>query len=100
MRKVLWNNRAKLDYFENINFLLDNWTENEAQQFINEVNHIEHILSIGNVDFQDTDFAGVKRLVVRKQITLFYKILDSHTIELLRFWNNNNNKDVNKLNLK
>ena len=97
MRKVLWNNKAKLDYFENIDFLLLNWSKKEAQEFIDEVYHIEYILSIGNVDFQDTDFVGVKRCVIRKQITLFYRVIDSGNIELLRFWNNN--RDKNKLNL-
>ena len=97
MRNVLWNNKAKLDYFENIDFLLAKWSKKEAQEFIDEVHHVEYILSIGNVDFQDTDFVGVKRLVIRKQITLFYRIIDAHNLELLRFWNNS--KDINKLNL-
>ena len=95
MRKISWNLLAKLDYFENIDFLLENWSEKEAQQFINEVNHIEFILKQGNVDFQQTDIEGVKRVVIRKQITLFYRTIDNH-IEFLRFWNNN--KNVDKLN--
>jgi len=57
---------------------------------------VEYILSQGNVDFQKTDFVGVKRLVLRKQITLFYKISDEHQIEFLRFCNNY--KDDKKLN--
>lgn len=95
MRKISWNLLAKLDYFENIDFLLENWSEKEAQQFINEVNHIEFILKQGNVDFQQTDIEGVKRVVIRKQITLFYRTIDNH-IEFLRFWNNN--KNIDKLN--
>ncbi len=95
MRKISWNLLAKLDYFENIDFLLENWSEKEAQQFINEVNHIEFILKQGNVDFQQTDIEGVKRVVIRKQITLIYRTIDNH-IEFLRFWNNN--KNVDKLN--
>lgn len=97
MRSILWNNRAKLDYFENIDYLLNNWSEKEAQKFIDDVNHLEYILKQGNVDFQDTDFKGVKRFVIRKQITLFYRITDSKNVEFLRFWNNY--KDDNKLNL-
>ncbi len=96
MRKISWNLLAKLDYFENIDFLLENWSEKEAQQFINEVNHIEFILKQGNVDFQQTDFEVVKRVVIRKQITLFYRTIDNNHIEFLRFWNNN--KNIDKLN--
>ena len=79
MRKISWNPLAKFDYYENINFLLEKQSEKEAQQFIDEVNHIEFILRQGNVDFQDTDFEGVKRLVIRKQITLFYRIVNEKT---------------------
>ncbi len=96
MRNIHWNNKAKLDYFKNIDFLLEKWSEKVAQDFIDEVFEVEFILSQGNVDFQDTDFVGVKRFVIRKQITLFYRIIDKENIEFLRFWNNN--KDINRLN--
>ncbi len=96
MRKIVWNNKARLDFYENIDYLLENWSEKEAQNFIDEVAQVEYILSQGNVDFQKTDFVGVKRLVLRKQITLFYKISNEHQIEFLRFWNNY--KDDKKLN--
>lgn len=92
MRKILWNPKAKFDYYENIDFLLKKWSEKEAQEFIDEIAHIEFILSRGNVDFQDTDFIGVKCVVVRKQITLFYRIIETNKIEFLRFWNNNKNR--------
>jgi len=37
MRAVLWNKLARQDYFENIDYLLQNWSEKEAQKFIDEV---------------------------------------------------------------
>lgn len=87
MRKIRWNYLAKEDFYNTIDFLLENWSEKEAQDFIDEVYEIIYILQKGNVDFQQTDISGVKRCVLRKQITLFYKIIDKNTIELLRFWN-------------
>lgn len=93
MRKIFWNPLAVIDYNENIDYLLDKWSEKEAQKFVEEVNHIEFILRQGNVDFMKTDFTGVKRLVIRKQITLFYRIIDKYQVEFLRFWNNNKNSD-------
>lgn len=91
MRKIYWNPLARIDYYENIDFLLEKWSEKEAQQFIDEVNHIEFILRQGNVDFQDTNIEDVKRFVIRKQITLFYRISINNQVEFLRFWNNNKN---------
>ena len=75
MRKVRWNNKAKLDYFENIDFLLEKWTAREAQKFIDEVSHVEFILAQGNVDFQDTDILGVKRFVIKNRLPYFIKLL-------------------------
>lgn len=37
MRTVRWNKLARLDYYENINYLLKNWSEKEARNFIDEV---------------------------------------------------------------
>ncbi|MBN2613573.1 MAG: hypothetical protein JXB00_18600 [Bacteroidales bacterium] len=95
MRKVHWNKIARLDYYENIDYLLHKWSEKEAQDFIDEVYETEFILEQGNIDFQDTDLPDIKHFVLCKQISLFYRIIDQNSIELLRFWNNH--KDNKKL---
>lgn len=88
MRTVLWNKLARLDYYNNIDYLLLEWSEKEAQKFIDEVYETELILKQGNIDFQETDIKGIKRCPICKQITLFYRIIDEKSIEFLRFWNN------------
>jgi plasmid stabilization system protein ParE len=96
MRTVLWNKLARLDYYQNISYLLQNWSEKEAQNFIDKVYEIETMLAKGNVEFQKTDRLGIKRCVINKQISLFYRIIDERNVELLRFWNNNQNlKNLN-----
>ena len=97
MRTVHWNKIARLDYFDNIDYLLREWSEREAQEFIDAVEETEFILKQGNVEFQNTDMPEIKRCVVCKQITLFYRIVDARIIEFLRFWNNN--QDYKKLSL-
>jgi plasmid stabilization system protein ParE len=88
MRTVLWNKLARQDYFENIDYLIQNWSFKEAQKFIGKVSDVESILVKGGIDFQNTDRIGIKRCVLIRQITLFYKVNSNNTIELLRFWNN------------
>jgi len=97
MRTVRWNKLARLDYFENIDYLLKIWSEKEAQNFIDRVFEIELILAKGNVEFQNTDRVGIKRCIINKQISLFYRIIDGRNIEFLRFWNNN--QSLKNLNL-
>ena len=88
MRKVHWNKLARSDYYQNIDYLLREWSEKDAQEFIDEVDDIEFILKQGKVEFQDTNVRDIKRCVICKQISLFYKVIDEYNIELLRFWNN------------
>jgi plasmid stabilization system protein ParE len=88
MRRIKWNPLAKEDYYENIDYLLTNWSEKEAQRFIDEVEEILFILRQGKVDYQETDYPGIRRCVIRPQITLFYKLREKQDVELLRFWHN------------
>ena len=88
MRKVHWHKLARSDYYQNIDYLLGKWSEKEAQEFIDEVDDIGYILKQGKVEFQCTDVEDVKRCVNCKQISLSYKVIDEHHVELLRFWNN------------
>lgn len=97
MRAIRWNKLARRDYFENIDYLLQNWSEKEAQKFIDEVFEIEKMLANGNIEFQNTDRAGIKRCVINKQISLFYRVFRDKNIEFLRFWNNN--QSLKNLNL-
>lgn len=79
---------AVLDYNNNIDYLLNKWTIAEAQDFVDEVDGIIFVLKQGKVEHQNTDYTDVKRCVMRKQITLFYKVVNKNNVELLRFWNN------------
>ncbi len=88
MRRIKWNKLAREDYYGNIEYLLRKWSEKEAQNFINEVDEILFILKQGKVDYKETDYPDIRRCAIRPQITLFYKIIDTQHIELLRFWLN------------
>jgi hypothetical protein len=96
MRTVRWNKLARLDYYQNISYLLQNWSGKEAQNFIDNVWEIENLLAKGNIDFQNTDRENIKRCAIGKHISLFYRLTEPNNVELLRFWNNNQNlKNLN-----
>lgn len=97
MRKVFWNKFAKADYYQIIDYILSNWGETSAQDFIDQVDKIESMLESGNVDFEATNRKNIRRCVLSKQVTLFYKTYGNHSVELLRFWNNY--QDKKKMNL-
>ena len=62
-------------------------SEKEVLNFIEEVEFSLGLLSNDNVIFMKSDYKTVYKMVVMKQITLYYAI-DNKTIYLLRFWNN------------
>ncbi len=91
MNSIIWNKLAKIDYYQNIDYLLENWSEKVAQNFIDDVNHVIMLLKRGDIRFRETNLQGVYCCVINKNITLFYRCQQDKAIELLRFWNNNNN---------
>jgi len=97
MRKVFWNRLAESDYFQIIDYILFNWGETSAQDFIDQIDKIESLLESGKVDFELTNRKNIRRCVLSKQVTLFYKTNSDHSVELLRFWNNY--QDKKKINL-
>ena len=90
MREIIWSNLAESDYENNINYLLEEWSEKEALRFVNSVkNHLEIIASSPYI-FPDKNGDGYRSAVIVSQITLYYKI-HSNQIRLHRFWNNYKN---------
>ncbi|QBN18791.1 type II toxin-antitoxin system RelE/ParE family toxin [Flavobacterium nackdongense] len=85
--KIEWTLLAKIDYWKNIEYLENHWSEKEVLNFINEINHSLNLLEKGNVIFIKSDYSNVYKMVVIKQITIYYSI-EKDSLFLLRFWNN------------
>lgn len=85
--KIEWTLASKNDYWKNIEYLENRWSEKEVLNFIEEVEFSLGLLSKDNVIFMKSDYKNVYKMVVMKQITLYYAI-ENKTIYLLRFWNN------------
>ena len=97
MVKFIWSNIAKQEYWNNIDYLLENWSEKEASRFINLVDENLHIIKQNPKTFAKTDYKNTRSVIITPQIRLFYKILNKNTVELLHFWNNYQNPE--KINL-
>jgi plasmid stabilization system protein ParE len=84
--RVVWSADAVNDYHQNIEYLLEEWPVMSAANFIEEVDAVIELIKKWPEIYPESDYKGIRRAVVRKQITLFYK-LDNTTIYLVRFWN-------------
>ena len=97
MANIIWSDIAKQDYWDNIDYLLDKWTEKEAVGFIESVDNALRLIRQNPKMFSKAGYKNIRSVVIVSQITLFYNILDKETIELIRFWNNL--QDPKRLNL-
>ena len=97
MVRIIWTNRAKSDYWNNIEYLEKEWAIKEIERFADKTDEILEKLTKGNLKFKTTEHKDIFQVPIVKQITLFYKITPE-SIYLLRFWNTYQNPE--KLNLK
>lgn len=84
---IKWSFLSEIDYYANIDYLEDKWSENEVVSFIENVEHIVNLLSVNTVLFSKTRYRDTFKVPITKHITLFYS-QNNDDIILLRFWNN------------
>ncbi|OOV29294.1 hypothetical protein BXU11_05085 [Flavobacterium sp. LM5] len=87
MIAILWTNRARNDYWQNISYLEEKWTLKEVYHFMDKVEAFLDLLANGNLAFKTTNYKFVYEVPVTKHVSLFYKVASDNSIELLRFWN-------------
>jgi hypothetical protein len=87
MKTIYWSEPAKLDYWNNINYLQSQWTQTEVYNFIHKTDKLIDLLAKGTVSFKPTLYKSTFKVPVVKQIILYY-CFENDKIILLRFWNN------------
>ena len=87
MMTISWSETAKLDYWNNIEYLEREWTLTEVYNFMDKVDELIDLLAKENLTFKSTDYKNTYQVPVVKQINLYHRI-ENNTIELLLFWNN------------
>jgi plasmid stabilization system protein ParE len=90
--KIEWKTIATYSYFNEINFILSKWNEIEVQKFQDLVYDFLAILAkTPEIGIFKSEY-NCYLLVISKQTTLYYKIIeDKSQIDLILFWNNKQN---------
>ena len=84
---IHWVPLAVDTYLEEINFIYLKWNQNEVDKFVVLVDENLKRLSVNPLIGQI--HKNVYKIVLSKQTSLFYKIIeDEKKIELVYFWNN------------
>lgn len=94
--KIIWSDEAIADYHQNIDYLLKEWSEQVTIEFIEDVDAVIELIKNYPELYPLTDYPEVRKAVIRKQVTLFFKVSNKE-IHLIRFWNSH--QDPKKLTL-
>ncbi|WP_310381502.1 hypothetical protein [Flavobacterium sp.] len=95
--KIKWLIDSSISYQDEIDFIYLKWNYKEVEKFILLVDENLKRLSIN--PFIGIPVKTIFRIVISKQTTLYYKVVENEKrIDLLIFWNNlKKPDDLNKL---
>lgn len=92
MLEVKWSSLAESTLAEEIDFILRKWNLVEADKFVLLVySFLEKLAKNPEIGIFNSKF-NCFSIVISKQTTLYYRILESEKkVELVLFWNNKQN---------
>lgn len=93
---IIWSPQSKESFENNIQHLLETWSEKEATDFIDRVEEVLRLISKHPKVFRYLPEQEAFRCVVAKPVSLFYRLRNDQ-VELLTFWDNR--MDPEKLNI-
>jgi plasmid stabilization system protein ParE len=99
MFEIRWSTLAEETFAEEGYFIFRKWNSDEVEKFATLVyDFIECISNNPTIGVFISKY-NAHSIVISKQTTLYYRILeDKNQVELLLFWNNKKNpKELNKL---
>lgn len=88
--KVIWTGKAKISFSKILEYLNENWTQREIDNFADETRKV--IFQIRQNPFMyiaSKKNKNIRKGFVNKKVSLFYRVRKrKKEIELLLFWNN------------
>ncbi len=93
--KILWTNNALKELKQTYSYLETHWTERELKRLTKELEVTLNLISTNPNLFQMSAQKGIRRVVIRKFNTLYYKVNElNKTIEILSFFSNRQNSNM------
>jgi len=95
--EISWTQIVKKTYFKVLDYLAEEWTKKEVENFVHKVESIlEQIKSNPEMFEASRKKKNVRKGLINKQNTLYYRVKPrKNELELITFWYNR--KDLKKL---
>lgn len=88
--KIVFTTEAKILNRKNINYLIDEWNTEVVENYLFKLNQIITFLEKDIITGQFDENLGLYKILIVKQIYLFYEILNNE-ISITTIWNNYKN---------
>jgi plasmid stabilization system protein ParE len=98
MIAINWMPEAERTFSQNLEYLASRWDNKVITDFINKVDDALDVIASNPKAFPlHKPSLNIHKCVVTPQITVYYRIVNEITIDLLTFWNNYQNPKKLKL---
>ena len=95
--KIIWSDESVKNLDSIITYLELNWTEKEVRKFLDLLNKRIHLISLNPLLFPSTPKSrGIRKSVLSKQTSIFYRIAEQR-VEILSIFDNRQNPDKLKV---
>lgn len=94
--KILWTDHALKELAETYDYLEKNFTEYEIRKLSTEIDKTLKLIAINPSLFPLSEFKGIRRIVIKKFNTMYYREKEN-TVEILSFFSNRQNPDNRKI---
>ncbi len=85
-KRVNWSPEAERDFLGILNYLLENWPSSIADHFIDQISDSIHLIQVRPTLYPVINKSfGIRRCVVTRHNSLFFRIIDE-AIEILRIF--------------
>jgi plasmid stabilization system protein ParE len=94
--KILWTDHALKELDKIYDYLKTHFTEREMKKLSIEVDKTLKLISINPSLFPKSEFKGIRRIIIKKFNTMYYREKEN-TVEILSFFSNRQNLDKRKV---
>ncbi len=95
--KIEWTDNALSELKQTYQYLEENWTEKELRNLSNAIEKTLKLISCNPNLYPLSDKKDVRRAIVKKLNTLYYRVREDERIEILSFFSNRKSPDKRKL---
>jgi len=95
--RIEWTDNALSELKKTYDYIENNWTEKELRKLSTEIEKTVNLISNNPNLFPITEGRNVRKVVIKKLNSLYYREKENKRIEILSFFSNRQNPNKRKI---